>query len=199
MKYEFVNHLLGTTDEDKFDEIIGKLLVKVEGFVGEYPEASDFVYDMLTDMAEDRRFRKKEKDVFIEFFDHIESTQHYFEKSMETLRGYFIDNTITANGYEELRKLEGKAYCAALLLNEERLEQVADVLDYNNPNGDSLLSCLSQFATEEMLKEIDIIRKNRYPQFWRDKNAPTKWEIMEQQEYNEMMDYERFKKKVLVL
>ncbi len=199
LKYEFVNHLLGTTDEDKFDEIIGKLLVKVEGFVDEYPEASDFVYDMLIDMAEDRRFRRKEKDVFIEFFNHIELTQHYFDKSMETLRGYFIDNTIKGNGYEDYRKLEGIAYCAALLLNEERLAQVADALDFDNPNGDRLLSCLSQYATEEMLKEIDIIRKNRYPQFWRDKNAPTKWEIMEQQEYNELMNYERFRKKVLAI
>lgn len=197
LKYEFVNHLLGTTDEDKFDEIVEKLLVKVEGLVGEYLEASDYVYDMLTEIAEDRHFRRKEKDVFIEFFDHIELTQHYFDKSMETLMGYFIDNTITFNGYEDHRKLEGIAYCTALLLNEERLEQVADGLDYKNPNGDSLLSCLSQYATEEMLNEIDIIRKNRYPQFWRDKNAPTKWEIMEQQEYNEMMDYEQFKKKVL--
>lgn len=197
LKYEFVNHLLGTTDEDKYDEIVRKLLVKVEGFVGEYPEASDFVYDMLTDMAEDRRFRRMEKDVFIEFFDHIEMSQHYFDKSMETLSGYFIDNTITVNGYEELRVLEGKAYCAALLLNEERLEQVADSLDYKKPNGDSLLLCLSQFATEDMQKEIDIIRKNRYPKYWRDKNTPTKWEIMEQQEYNELMDYELFKEKVL--
>jgi len=198
LKEEFVKHLCGSCDEEKFEEIVGKMLGKVEGLVTEHPDAPDFVYEMLLEMAEERfYFRKFEKDAFLEFFEHTGLTQHYFDVSMETLKEYFLDCTITWNGYEEYKLIESKAYCAGLMLNEDRLKQVTSIIDYRMPNGDSLLSCLSQYATEKIQNQIDIIRKKRYPQYWRDKNAPTKWEIREQQEYDELMDYERFKAKVL--
>ena len=198
LKEEFMKHLFNSYDEDKFEDALRTMLVKVEGLITEHPDAPDFVYDMLLEMAEDRSsFRKIEKDAFLEFFEHTGMAQHYFDVSMETLKGYFLDNTITFKSGEEHNMILAKAYCSALLLNEERLKQVADLINSNNQNGQSLLSCLSNYATEEMQTRIDIISKKHYPQYWRDKNAPTKWEIREQQEYDELMDYERFKGKVL--
>lgn len=198
LKEEFMKHLYWTSDEEKFEEIVGKMLGKVEGLVAEHPDAPDFVYEMLLEMAEERSaFKKFEKDAFFEFFEHTEMTQHYFDVSMETLKGYFLDNSITWSNYDEHKKIESKAYCAGLMLDEERLNQVVAMIDLGNPNGNSLLLCLSQYASEDIQKQIEAIRKKRYPQYWHDKNAPTKWEIREQQDYDELMDYERFKRKVL--
>ena len=198
LKEEFVNHLCGSCDEEKFEEIVGKMLGKVEGLVAEHPEAPDFVYDMLLEMAEERSgFRKFEKDAFLEFFEHTGLIQRYFDESMEALKGYFLDNSITWNSYEEHNKIESKAYCAGLMLDKERLNQVVAMIDLGNPNGNSLLLCLSQYASEDIQKQIDAIRQKCYPQYWQDKDAPTKWELREQQEYDELMDYERFKQKVL--
>lgn len=198
LKEEFIKHLFNSYDEDKFEDIIRTMLVKVEGLITEHPDAPDFVYEMLLEMAEDRSsFRKIEKDAFLEFFEQTGLAQYYFDVSMETLKGYFLDNTISFNGSEEHNMILAKAYCAALLLNEERLKQVTNLINCNDQNGQSLLLCLSNYATVEMQMKIENISKKCYPQYWRDKNAPTKWEISEQQEYDELMDYERFKGKVL--
>lgn len=198
LKEELKNHLISSYDKDKFEEILRTMLVKVEDLIPEHPDAPDFVYEMLLEMADDRSsFRKIEKDAFLEFFEHTGLAQHYFDVSMETLNGYFLYNTITFKGGEEYNMILAKAYCAALLLNEERLKQVVNLIECHNQNGQSLLSCLSNYATEKMQARIETVSKKYYPQYWRDKNAPTKWEIREQQEYDELMDYERFKSKVL--
>lgn len=198
LKDEFVKHLCVSCDEEKFEEIMCKMLRKVTGMVYEHPDSPEFVYEMLLEMAEKRSgYRKIEMDAFLDFFEHTGLTQHYFDVSMKTLKGYFLDNTITWNDYEEHKRIESKAYCVGLMLNEERLKQVVAMVDFDKPNGNSLLLCLMQYASENMQKQIDDIRRKRYPQYWYDKNAPTKWEIREQQEYDELMDYERFKGKVL--
>ena len=198
LKTEFVQHLVSSTDEEKFEEIVGKLLEKASKMIIDNPEIPDFVYEMLLDMAEDRfSARKVEKDAFIKFFDCTGLSQHYFEETANTLKDYFLYNKIEVKTYEEHRQMESKAYCAALLLNEERLDELADAIDYSNPNGDSMLSCISQFASEKMQAEIDTIRRNRYSQYWRDKNALALWQIESQREYDELMDYERFKGKIL--
>lgn len=192
---DYKEHLICTVDVEKYDEQLSKMLDKVSTMVKEHPDAPDFVYNMLLELADNwKHIRQKEKDGILTFFERTGHKQHYFDLSMETLKAYFLDGTI---GYEEHRKIEGKAYCAAIMLDKNRLEQVKGMIDFATPNGDSLLTCLSQFATEDIQNRIDLIRKKYYPQFWRDKNAPTKWEIIAQQEYNELMDYERFKGKVL--
>lgn len=189
------DHLYGTIDEEKYDELINKMLNKVSTMANEHPDVPNFVYEMLLNLAEERSRRKCiEKDGFKLFFEHTGLTQHYFNHSMETLKGFFINNTIS--NFEDC-KIEGNAYCAAILLDKKRLEQIKDMIDFSEPNGHGLLLCLSQYASEEMQKEIETIRKKYYPQYWTDKNAPTKWEIMAQRDYNELMDYDKFKGKVL--
>lgn len=198
LKEEFVKHLCGSCDEEKFEEIMAKMLGKVEGLVTEHSDAPDFVYEMLLEMAEERYyFRKFEKDAFLEFFEHTGLTQYYFDVSMVTLKRCFLDNTVTWNSSEEHKEIESKAYCAGLMLNEERLKQVVAMIDFGNPNGNGLLLYLSQYASEDLQKRIDSIRKKRYPQYWNDNNVLEKWELREQQEYDELMDYDRFKEKVL--
>lgn len=198
LKKEFLQHLVSSTDEKKFEAIIGKLLEKVSKMKDEHPDIPDFVYEMLLDMAEDRSsMRRTDKDMFLVFFDNVGLSQRYFEFSIKPLKDYFLYNSIEVKTYEDHRMIHSKAYCAALLMDGNRLNQLADEIDYKNPNGDSLLSCLSQYVSKELYNEIDVIRKNRYPQFWRDKNAPTRWQIEAQREYDELMDYERFKGKVM--
>lgn len=200
LKAEYVQHLVSTTDEEKHEEIIGKLLEKAGKMASENPDAPDFVYNMLLEMAEDRfSTRRMEKDAFITFFESTGLSQHYYEESANTLKDYFLYNKIEVKTYEEHRQIESKAYSAALLLNQERLDELADEIDYSNPNGDSMLSCISQFANEEMQAAIDIIRKNCYPQYWHDKNAPTRWQIEAQREYDELTNYELFKGKVMLI
>lgn len=198
LKTEYLEHLVSSMDEEKHEEVMGKLFEKVAGMSEAQPEASDFIYEMLLEMAEDRStMRKMGKDIFKDYFDNVDLSQHYFEESVKTLKGYFLDNTIEAKTYDDHRRIESNAYCAALLLDESRLEQILSLLDFSNPNGDCLLTCLSQFATEEMHNEINVIKKNRYPQYWRDPDAPQRWELEAQREYDELMDYERFKGKAL--
>ena len=117
------------------------MLEKAGKMVSENPDAPDFVYNMLLEMAEDRfSTRRMEKDAFIAFFDNTGLSQHYYEESANMLKDYFLYNKIEVKTYEEHRQIESRAYSAALLLNQERLDELADEIDYSNPNGDSMLS-----------------------------------------------------------
>ena len=196
MTEEYVKNLVASTDEDDFDETLGKLLEKVSKMTGEHPDAPDFVYEMLLEMAEERISKRyRNKDIFLTFFDSVGLSQHYFDKSVKAIWGYCTSEKGDNN--HDCQNLDAKCYCASLLLNAERLDAVADTIDYKNSDGNCLLVNLAQYASEDMQKEIDIIRKNRYPQFWYDKNAPNRWQIEAQRDYDELMDYDRFKGKVI--
>ena len=193
---EFVQDLVAYTDEDDFDETLGKLLEKVSKMTDEHPEAPDFVYEMLLEMAEGRiSKRNKKKDIFLTFFDKVGLSQHYFDKSVNSIMDYCTSDK--RNNNYDCQIFDAMCYCAGLFLNEERLDAFADTIDYKNPDGNCLLVNLSLYASEDMQKEIDIIRKNRYPKFWRDKNTLNQWQIEAQRDYDELMDYDRFKGKVL--
>ncbi len=162
----------------------------------EHPDAPDFVYEMVLEMAEDRSTaRRMGKDVFMSYFESVGMSQKYFDESVKSVKNYLHDTKEW--NYQEQQKMEGKVYCAALLLDKNRLEQVADSFEKSDDNGNRLLLWLSQYASEGMLKEINIIRKNHYPQYWRDDDAQVKWQKLAQREYDELMDYGRFKGKVL--
>lgn len=196
LKREYLQHLVASIDEDRHEQITGKLLEKVAQMTTEYPDAPDFVYDMLIEMAEDRSTaRRMEKDVFKSYFDNTGLSQKYFDESVKAVKDCLHDTKEW--NYQERQKIEGMVYCAALLMDENRLEQVADSFEKNDENGNRLLVWLSYYTPEEMRKEISIIRKNRYPQYWRDDDGQTKWQKLAQLEYDELMDYDRFKDKVL--
>lgn len=196
LKREYLQHLVASIDEERHEQITGKLLEKVAQMTKEYPDAPDFVYDMLIEMAEDRSTaRRMEKDVFKSYFDNTGFSQKYFDESVKVVKDYLLDTKEW--NYQDQQKIEGRVYCAALLMDENRLEQVADSFEKNDENGNRLLVWLSYYAPEEMRKEISIIRKNRYPKYWLEDDGQTKWQKLAQLEYDELMDYDRFKDKVL--
>ena len=198
LKREYMKHLVASIDEERHEQITGKLLEKASQMTPEHPDAPDFVYEMLLEMAEDRSTaRRMGKDVFKTYFDGVDMSQKYFDESVKSVKDYLHDTK--ERNYQEQQKIEGKVYCAALLLDEKRLEQVADSLEKGDDNGNRLLLWLSLFASEDMQREINIIRKNRYPQYWPDEDAQTKWQKLEQREYDELMDYDRFREKVLMI
>lgn len=187
-------------DPEDSDELLAVLFDKVGKMKDVHPDAPDTVYEMLLEQAEQRSFaRKIEKDVFLEFFNKNGLSQHYFERSMDRLRTYLIEGKMDRENKDDFKSLEGNACCAALLLNKDRLAQVEASIDYSKPNGEVLLSFLHEFATPEMRDAIDVIRKNNYPAFWRDRTKPYPWQIKEQKDYDELMDYGRFKQAVLTL
>ena len=196
LKREYLQHLVASIDEERHEQITGKLLEKVSQMTLEHPDAPDFVYEMVLEMAEDRSTaRRMGKDIFKTYFDSVDMSQKYFDESVKSVKNYLHDTKEW--NYQEQQKMEGKVYCAALLLDKNRLEQVADSFEKSDDNGNRLLLWLSQYASEGMLKEINIIRKNHYPQYWRDDDAQVKWQKLAQREYDELMDYGRFKGKVL--
>lgn len=196
LKREYMKHLVASIDEERHEQITGKLLKKASQMTPEHPDAPDFVYEMLLEMAEDRSTaRRMGKDVFKTYFDSVDMSQKYFNESVKSVKDYLHDTK--ERNYQEQQKIEGKVYCAALLLDEKRLEQVEDSLEKGDDNGNRLLLWLSLYASEDMQREINIIRKNRYPQYWRDEDAQTKWQKLEQREYDELMDYDCFREKVL--
>lgn len=191
---DYKGHLYGAFDEDNYDDQLKKMLEKVEGMIDEHPDAPDFVYELLIELAADGgNIRRIGREGFQLFFERTGLSQCYFDRSIESLKNVFFDNKIDY----DLGNIESNAYCAALLLNKTRLEQLKRIIDFTKPYGDSLLSYISQFASVEMQKEIDVISKKYYPQNWRRRNEPSKWLIMAQQEFDELMDYERFKSRVL--
>lgn len=196
LKREYMKHLVASIDEERHEQITGKLLEKASQMTPEHPDAPDFVYEMLLEMAEDRSTaRRMGKDVFKTYFDSVDMSQKYFNESVKSVKDYLHDTK--ERNYQEQQKIEGNVYCAALLLDEKRLEQVEDSLEKGDDNGNRLLLWLSLYASEDMQREINIIRKNRYPQYWRDEDAQTKWQKLEQREYDELMDYDCFREKVL--
>ena len=196
LKREYLQHLVASIDEERHEQITRKLLEKVAQMTTEYPDAPDFVYDMLIEMAEDRSTaRRMEKDVFKSYFGNTGLSQKYFDESVKVVKDYLLDTKEW--NYQDQQKIEGRVYCAALLMDENRLEQVADSFEKNDDNGNRLLVWLSYYAPEEMRKEISIIRKKRYPQYWQDDDGQTKWQKLAQLEYDELMDYDRFEDKVL--
>lgn len=196
LKREYLQHLVASIDEERHEQIIGKILEKASQMTSVYTDAPDFVYEMLLEMAEDRSTaRRMEKDVFKTYFDSVGMSQKYFAESVKSVKNYLHDTKEW--NYQEQRKIEGKVYCAALLLDKNRLEQVADSFEKGDDNGNRLLLWLSQYASEDVLEDINVIRKKRYPQYWRDDDAQTKWQKLAQLEYDELLDYDLFKDKVL--
>ena len=65
LKREYLQHLVASIDEERHEQITGKLLEKASQMTSVYTDASDFVYEMLLEMAEDRSTaRRMEKDIF---------------------------------------------------------------------------------------------------------------------------------------
>lgn len=197
---DYKQHRCSCGDPDKSDELLADLLEKVGALKDAHPEAPDTVYEMLLELAERRSCaRRIGKDVFFGFFDNNGLSQKYFEKSVESLRRIILDGQMGGEKDDVRKSLESNSYCAALLLNEDRLAQVESSLDYDNPNGEGFLSWLEEYATQDVKNAINVIRKKHYPALWRDRTKPYPWQIREQQDYDELMDYGRFKKKVLDL
>ena len=89
MTEEYVKNLVASTDEDDFDETLGKLLEKVSKMTSEHPDAPDFVYEMLLEMAEGRISKRyRNKDIFLTFFDSVGLSECYFNKSVNAIWGY---------------------------------------------------------------------------------------------------------------
>ena len=84
-------------------------------------------------------------------------------------------------------------------MDDEKLEYVDSHNQQNSLEGYNLLSWINQYATDEMRNEIQIIQKNRYPNYWRDPQKLSKWDLLHQRDYDELMDYETFKSNVLKL
>lgn len=195
---DYQQHLYDSGEVERYDRVLGKMLEKVSRMITEHPDAPDIVYEMLLQIAEYRGGTSRmKKDAFRLFFDKVGLSQRYFERSLSFLKGVFIDSTLQLDGLEGYKKIESNSYCVAMLLDESRLNHMAGILDDTDPKGYSLLDWISQYATQEYEGRIDHVKKTHYPDLWRDRHAPTPLQKREQLEYNELMDYDRFKEKVL--
>ena len=192
------HYYLSGMENREYQKAMSCLLKKVVMLAKNHPDATDFVFNILLDIAEERKsIRWEEKDVFVEFFEETESVDYYFEISLGKLKGLLINDNKEMDGKDRYELADGYAYYLALFLNEERLEDVCAVYPPNSSEGYYLLSFIMQFTSETISKEIVIIQKNRFPGYYRDYNKPSKWDLRHQRDYDELMDYEKFKERVL--
>lgn len=185
-----------------YNEVMTALLNKVSVKVKTFPYRTDFVYGVLIEMAEERRDLKRESsDPFVDFFEQTGTTQHYFELSLEGMKGKLFDRHEWGDqSHEYYKMLEAYAYCTSLFLTEERIEN-SICSEYKNDSfeGYQVLSWIHQTATDDMKELIETILKSRYPSRWIDPNKPSAWELKRKKDFEELLDYEKFKAKVLMV
>lgn len=195
------NHLYSeVSDSRDYHRTMEILLDKAACQTKSIPEIPDFIFDILIDIAEERQGKKQERtDVFVKFFKATGTTDYYFEQSLNRLKEILTAQDETKNFSEQWDLAGAYAYCVALLLDDEKLEYVDSQNQQNSLEGYNLLSWINQYATDEMRNEIQIIQKNRYPNYWRDPQKLSKWDLLHQRDYDDLMDYETYKSKVLKL
>lgn len=192
------HYYLSGMENREYQKTMSCLLNKVIFMAKSHPDATDFVFNFLLDIAEERQSTKREeKDAFVDFFEKTDSVDYYFEISLNKLKGLLINERSEIDGKDRYEQANAYAYYLALFLNEERLEDVCAMYPSNSSEGYYLLSFIIQFTSEAIGKEITIIQKNRYPSYYRDYNKPSKWDLRHQRDYDELMDYEKFKERVL--
>lgn len=186
------------SDNRDFNETLSCLLGKAALLSRGNQDIPDSVFAILLELTEDRQGKKLTgKDPFVEFFERTDTTDFYFDLSLQRLKEILSTEWGEQQWVNLRNQSEVYSYCVALFLNEERLEKVCSQYQVNSNEGYNLISYLAQYATEDMLKEIRIIQRNRFPSFWRGPEQPSKWDLRYQRDYNELMDYEKFKGRVL--
>lgn len=181
-----------------FNEMTGTLLSRVAEMGNDGLEKSDFVYDILVGMAEEKRdMQKIGADPFTVYFERGGTAEHYFDESLKNLHEKMFNRTEWGKESRDYYKtLESYAYCTSILLTEERVEKIVEEYGANSHEGFYLLTGVKATASDEMKDLIETILENRYSSYWIDPEKPSEWDMREQREYDELMDYERFKKKV---
>lgn len=182
-----------------YNEMMDSLLNKVAQMTKKYPQRADFVFEVLIDMAEERRDLKRVgTDPFVEFFEKTGNTQHFFEQSLSKLKEKLFDRKEWGDKFHDYyRMLEAYAYSTSLFLTEERIEEICAGFENNSFEGYHLLSWIMQTASDEMKGVIEIILKNRYPSHWKDPHKLSAWELKRQSDFDELLDYDTFKDAVL--
>lgn len=190
------------SDIRDFNDVLTALLHKVSVMVKTCPERTDFVYEVLIEMAEERRDLKLVgTDPFVDFFEQTGTPQHYYELSLEKMKEKLFDRHEWGDqSHEYYKLLEAYAYCASLFLTEERIEN-SICSEYKNDSfeGYHVLSWLHQTATDDMKEVIETILRSRYPSHWIDPNKPNAWDLKRKKDFDELLDYEKFKAKVLMV
>lgn len=186
-------------DIRELNEVISELLNKVAQMTKTNPKRADFVFDELIQMAEERRELKSVgTDPFVAFFEKTNTTQHYFELSLEKLKEKLFDRQEWGGkSYEYHRLLEAYAYSTSLFLTEDRVDEICREYESNSIEGYSLLNWIKQTASEEMREVIETKQKSQYPSHWIDPHKPSIWDVKRQKDYDEFMDFERFKAVVM--
>lgn len=198
LKEDYLQHRYTSIYEEDYVETLEKLLTKISGMIVDYPEVPDYVYNMLSSLAEDGYcLRHMKKDPFREFFVKNDLASLYFDKSFQALRSRVIDGPNNTEGGVTRNIVESNAYCAALLLDDSKLNEVETQIDDKNVNWENLLGWLWDYSNQDIRDKIDLIRKKHFPKLWKDRNSIPFWQVKEQQEYDELMDYVQFKNAVL--
>lgn len=181
-----------------YNETMSCLLEKAAVLEKSNSEVADFVFNNLLEIAEKRCcMRPSGNDYFVDFFEKTDTIDHYFEYALDCLKQVLMVNNENKNFCQKRDQAEAYAYCTALLLNNDRLEGMRSKLQKNNPDDYNLLSWIKQFASREICDEISIIEKNCFTNYWRDPNKLSKWDLRRQRDYDELMDYEIFKTRML--
>lgn len=187
----------GSENRD-YNETMSCLLKKAAVLAKTNSEVAGFVFNNLMEIAENRySMRLSGKDCFVEFFEDTETIDHYFEHALWSLKQALMANNTNENFRQERDQIEATAYCTALLLNKDRLENMRNDLRNENLDDHNLLCWIKQYVSQDVYDEIVIIEKNCFTRFWRDPNKLSKLELRHQRDYDELMDYEKFKTRML--
>lgn len=198
---EFKEHLYlhGGERIEGFNRVLTNVLKKAVEFCENSQENADFVYyNCLLEMGEDRYALKSnttEPNPYVDFFNTINKSQYYFDKSFEGLKEQLLDRE-----HHDYKKMEAYAYCASLLLNVERLDYICSIMEEITRNaeiGYSLLSSLKEYSSQEMCHLIDDRQCTNYNCIWEKYHQPSPFEMKRQRDYDELMNYETFRTAVV--
>ena len=181
------------SDRKEFHRVLSDLLRQAIGFCKNNTENADFVYSCLLKMGEDWHDLKTEiTEPYLEFFKTIDKEQYYFEKSLAKLRKQLAD--WEHHNYE--RQMSA-SYCTAIFMTEERLEQICSEIGENTAEGNSMLMWIANFSSPNIALQIEVVRRNRFSSFWKEQKMVSDYDLQRQHDYDELMDYDAFRKSVL--
>lgn len=197
---DYKDHLYSHEDGRRdFDKMLAKMLKKAAEFCNNNQENTDFIYNKcLFEMGKDRyviRLSMPEPNPYVIFFNEINKSQYYFEKSFEGMKKQFLDRE-----HHEYKEMEAYAYCTSLFLNAARLDYICSAMEEvpdNSEIGYSLLSWLKEYSSQEMYILIDDKQRANYNCIWKKYHQPSPYDMKRQRDYDELMDYEAFRTAVV--
>ena len=183
------------SDKKEFNRILSDLLRRAIGFCKNNTENADFVYSCLLEMGKEWHDLKTEiTEPYLEFFKTIDKEQYYFEKSLATLRKQLTDWE-----HHDYERQMSVAYCTAIFMTEDRIEQICSEIGENTEEGNSVLMWIANFSSLNIAVQIEVVRRNRFSSFWKEQKKVSDYDLQRQHDFNELMNYDAFRKSVLRL